>query len=258
MFKNTASQKVAVFAFDSATGAPKTGDSGNITVYVSKDWGGVNALTDTSATEIDSTNAKGWYLFDISQTETNADLVHLTGKSATSGVVVVGQIIQTVPASWIVPIQAGTGTGQLDFTSGVLKSNLTQVAGVAVDPNTAQLGTNAVKLGGTTQTGRDIGASVIVDTTNRPGIRKNTALANFEFLMTDSTNHNPATGLTVSVTRSIDGGSFSGGTLSAVSAVSNGIYKVDFGAGDLNGDVVTLRCTATGADDLFVTIKTSP
>lgn len=92
----------------------------------------------------------------------------------------------------------------------------------------------------------------------RPGIRKNTALAAFEILMTDSTNHNPATGLTVTVTRSIDGGAFGAGTLGAVTELSNGIYKFDFAAGDLNGDVVTLRATATGADDLFVTIRTNP
>ena len=101
-------------------------------------------------------------------------------------------------------------------------------------------------------------AGVTIDTTNRPGIRKNTALSNFEILMTDSTNHNPATGLTVSVTRSIDGGAFAAGTLGTVTAVSNGIYKFDFGSGDLNGDVITVRATATGADDLFFTIKTSP
>lgn len=99
---------------------------------------------------------------------------------------------------------------------------------------------------------------VVVVAASRPGIRKNTALAAFEFLMTDSTNHTPATGLTVTATRSIDGGAFAAGTLSAVTAVSNGVYSVDFGAADLNGTVITLRCTATGADDLFVTIKTSP
>lgn len=99
---------------------------------------------------------------------------------------------------------------------------------------------------------------VIIAAASRPGIRKNTALAGFEFLMTDDTNHEPAAGLTVTVTRSIDGGAFAGGTLSAVSEVSNGIYSVDFGAGDWNGNVVTLRATAPGADDLFITIKTSP
>lgn len=90
------------------------------------------------------------------------------------------------------------------------------------------------------------------------GIKKNQALADFEFLMTDSTNHNPITGLTVAVTRSIDNGAFAAGTLSAVTEISNGIYSVDFGAGDLNGTVITLRATAVGADDLFVTIVPDP
>ena len=88
------------------------------------------------------------------------------------------------------------------------------------------------------------------------GIKKNVAMANFKFLMTDSTNHAPATGLTVTVTRAIDGGAFAAGTLSAVTEVAFGIYRVDFGAGDLNGDNITFRATAAAADDLLVTIET--
>jgi hypothetical protein len=87
--------------------------------------------------------------------------------------------------------------------------------------------------------------------------RKNTALANFAFVMTDSTNHETATGLTVTCTRSIDGGAFAPGTLANVSEISNGIYNVDFLAADLNGDVIVLRAAATGCDDTFVTIVTS-
>lgn len=89
-------------------------------------------------------------------------------------------------------------------------------------------------------------------------VKKNQALNNFEFLMTDSTNHSPATGKTVTVTRSIDGGAFGAGTLSAVTEVANGMYSVNFGAGDLNGNVITLRATATGADDTFERIVTQP
>lgn len=89
-------------------------------------------------------------------------------------------------------------------------------------------------------------------------IKKNQALSAFEFLMTDSTNHNPATGLTVTATRSIDGGAFGSGTLGSVTEVSNGIYKIDLPAADLNGNVVTLRFTATGADDLLVTLTMEP
>lgn len=97
MFKNQASQKIALFAFTTATGAPKTGDAANLTAYLSKDYGTVTVLTDTSATEMDATNAPGWYLFDVSQTESNGDELLFTGKSATSGVTVVGRPVTTVP-----------------------------------------------------------------------------------------------------------------------------------------------------------------
>ncbi|MCW5657429.1 MAG: hypothetical protein KIT60_06980 [Burkholderiaceae bacterium] len=92
----------------------------------------------------------------------------------------------------------------------------------------------------------------------KSGIRKNQALANFPFLMTDSTNHNPATGLTVTATRSIDGAAFGAGTIANMTEVANGVYQCDLGAGDLNGDTIALRFTATGADDLIVTLITEP
>lgn len=90
MFKNVASQKVIFFAFDSTTNLPKTGDAANITPYVSKDYGSVTAITDTSATEMDSTNAKGYYLVDLTQSETNADTLLFSAKSSTANIVVVG------------------------------------------------------------------------------------------------------------------------------------------------------------------------
>ena len=49
MFKGQAT-KVALFAFDTTTNLPKTGDAANLTAYLSKDYGAVTALTDTSAT----------------------------------------------------------------------------------------------------------------------------------------------------------------------------------------------------------------
>ena len=88
--------------------------------------------------------------------------------------------------------------------------------------------------------------------------KKNTALAKFAFVMRDSTNHAPAAGLTVTATRSIDGAAFDGGTLSAVTEVASGVYYVDFGAGDLNGNVIVLKCTAAASDTTFVTIVTNP
>lgn len=97
IFKNVANQKIALFAFDYSTGAPKAGDAANITAYVSKDYGSVTAIGDTSAAEMDATNAKGWYLFDLTQAETNADTLLFTGKSSTANVAIVGRAIATRP-----------------------------------------------------------------------------------------------------------------------------------------------------------------
>jgi hypothetical protein len=106
------------------------------------------------------------------------------------------------------------------------------------------------------------GRSLLVDTAGAvpiaTNLKKNQALANFHFLMTDSTTHNPATGKTVTVTRAIDSGAFGAGALSAVTEMSNGLYRVDFAAADLNGNVVTLRATASGCDDLFISLTLEP
>lgn len=377
MQKNVASQKLIVFAFTSTTNVEKTGDAANITAYVSKDYGAVTVLGDTSATEMDATNAKGYYLFDLTQAETNADTLLFSAKSATANIIVVAApaTVFTTPANFgaqsidsngrvdvikvagttqtardlgtSVLLSSGTGTGQLDFTSGVVKTNVTQLLGTAwLTPGTA--GTpdvNAKLHGGTAQTGRDIGASVLLSSGTGTGqldftsgivkanatqilggtipavnvtgvplvdlkytlgtispatagsvradsvtgavgsvtgnvggnvtgnvtgtiggfaagqgprVRKNVALAAFSFLMTDSTAHAPATSKTVTVTRAIDGGSFVAGTLSAVTEMAAGWYKVDFAAGDLNGDVIAFRATATNCDDRNVTLITNP
>jgi hypothetical protein len=101
----------------------------------------------------------------------------------------------------------------------------------------------------------DANNSVKIQTSSK----KNQSLSKFEFVMTDSTNHAPATGKTVTVTRSIDGAAFGAGTLpGSATELSNGVYYIDIPAADLNGTVVTLRATATGCDDLFVTFTLEP
>lgn len=49
---------------------------------------------------MDATNAKGWYLFDLTQAETNADALLFTGKSSTSNISVVGSLVFTTPANF--------------------------------------------------------------------------------------------------------------------------------------------------------------
>jgi hypothetical protein len=132
MFKNVASQKLTVFAFDSTTNLPKTGDAANITAYVSIDGGTVTALGDTSATELDSTNAKGYYSVDVSQSETNGDKLLFSAKSSTSNIVVVAvpAVVYTVPPNF--SAQAIDASGRVDVG----------------------------KVAGTAQTARDLGANL--------------------------------------------------------------------------------------------------
>jgi hypothetical protein len=97
IYKNKASQKVAVFAWDIAADAPKTGDAANITAQISLNGGACAALTDTNPTELDATNAKGVYVFDLTQAESNADMVILSAVSSTADIELEPLIIYTEP-----------------------------------------------------------------------------------------------------------------------------------------------------------------
>ncbi len=109
-------------------------------------------------------------------------------------------------------------------------------------------------------TGTDVKATLdgetVALTAGQLPIKKNTAFPNFEFPMLDSTDHvTPTAGLTVTAQRSIDGGAF-GACTNAVAELSNGLYKHNWSASDLNGAVTTFRYTAVGADDRLVTVVT--
>ena len=86
IYKNKASQKLAVTAIDTSDGSLKTGDAGNITAEISKDGGGSVATDDANPTELDNTNHPGVYIFDLLQAETNADLLVLTVVSSTGNI----------------------------------------------------------------------------------------------------------------------------------------------------------------------------
>jgi len=100
---------------------------------------------------------------------------------------------------------------------------------------------------------------ITAKTDNLPsGIKKNTALSAFEFVMVLTSDHyTAATGLTITAERSIDGGAL-GACANSATELSNGLYKIDLAASDLNGDVITLRFSSATADDLFITLLTEP
>ncbi len=228
MFKNVASQKIALFAFDYSTGAPKTGDAANITAYVNKDWAGVNVLGDTSASEIDSTNAKGWYLFDLTQAESNADLLLFTAKSSTSNVTVVGRDIQTVPANF--------GAFVIN-SSGVGNSNLVNIAGSAVSTGSAQLGVNVVQINAVaassvTTVNANVGTTQPVNFTGTGG----SALAKSD--MVDIAGAVVATSSAQLGVNVVNFGGASGSFASGIPSVN---------AGQVNGDATAAANLAKGA-----------
>lgn len=146
MLKNVASQSIQLFAFIPSTGLPKTGDAANITAYVSKDHGAVTVLADTTAAEMDATNAKGVYVFTLAQAETNADELAFTAKSATADVSIVPRFVTTFPTTGILaPATAG-------------RTLVVDAAGLA-DANMVKAGPTG---SGTAQTARDLGASVLL------------------------------------------------------------------------------------------------
>ncbi len=86
LYKNTAGQKLAVLAIDTSDGSLKTGDAANITAQISKDGGASAASDDTNPTELDATNHPGVYIFDLTQAETNADMISFTAGSSTGNI----------------------------------------------------------------------------------------------------------------------------------------------------------------------------
>ncbi len=87
-------------------------------------------------------------------------------------------------------------------------------------------------------------------------VKKNTAIGAFPFIMVDLSGI-PAAGLTVAAERSINGAAF-GACANSVSAISNGAYKIDLAAADLNGTTILLRFSATGARDSFISLTPMP
>ncbi len=129
MQKNVTGQKWIVFAFDETDNTAKTGDAAQITAEISADGaaGGGN-ITDTNPTELED----GYYVFDITQGESNADLLLILPESSTGNIQVIG-----VPGS-VYTTEANRNKASVD-TNGRI---------------------DVIKIAGTTQTANDNGADI--------------------------------------------------------------------------------------------------
>lgn len=152
-YKNTAIT-ITYLAWDTANNVGKTGDGANHTLRGVGD-GTEYTPSSPSITEVDSTNCPGLYKASLTAGENNYTNVTLHGKSSSSSIVIIptrwqnetsadavklGGTAQTgrdIGAS--VLLSPGTGTGQLDFTSGVVKANLVQILATALTETAGQI-----------------------------------------------------------------------------------------------------------------------
>ncbi|MHC4676392.1 MAG: hypothetical protein ACYTBZ_28205, partial [Planctomycetota bacterium] len=136
MLKNTASQKWSVFAFDRTDNTPKTGDAANITANLRLDGGAANAIDDTNPTELED----GFYIFDITQAECNADHIVICPSSTTANI----QVIGTPMATWTTVSLADdaiTASKYDESTAFPIKSadtGSTQIARTGADSDTLE------------------------------------------------------------------------------------------------------------------------
>jgi len=86
MFKNTAGQSYRVFAFDRTTNMPITGSATTITAKISQDYGVPVPMASQNPTEVE----EGYYLFPLSQEETNCDDLAIYPRSTNDDTIVIG------------------------------------------------------------------------------------------------------------------------------------------------------------------------
>ncbi len=219
----------------------------------------------------------GTDLFDVSVTQIAGSAVSTSTAQLGVNAVQIGATAQTgrdIGAS--VLLSPGTGTGQVDVTSGVVKANLVQILASAISGTAAQISAAFTKFfdkaspTGTINSIPDAvaGANGGLPTTNGTKLnqttdvtagqfvfKKNVARANFAFPMFDSTGA-LKTGLTVTTVIRKDAGSFTALAGSPTEIGTTGWYTVDFAQAETNADTIAFSATASGANPSCYTILT--
>jgi len=181
----------------------------------------------TSATHMEA----GLYSKPLNTTDTNT-LGILTVAVKPSGALRVRQDYAVVTANVYDSLHS----------TDVLDVSVTQIAGSAVSTSTAQLGVNVVSSGAA--------AGVT-------GYKKNTAVTAFGFYV-ELAAGGPATGVTITVQVSKDGGAFTNVTDGAgvATEIGSGFYQVDLTAGEMNANEILLKATGTGCNQRSMKIRT--
>lgn len=93
--KNWADQSLYIYAWNTTSGAPETGDAANITCTQSIDGAAFVALADTNPAEVGAVYQRGFYKFDLAQAETNGDEIFFLPLSSTADVEIHGVFATT-------------------------------------------------------------------------------------------------------------------------------------------------------------------
>lgn len=224
-------------AATTVTTALTTTFTGNLTGSVGSVTGAVGSVTGAvgSVTGNVGGNVVGSVASVTARVTANAD--QLAGQTVTAAAGV------TFPTSVASPtnITAGTITTVTNLTNAPTAGDLTATMKTSVT-TAATAATPTVTVG-----------AVAAAASN---IKKNTSF-DISFPMTDSTNHLPATGLTVTATRSIDGAAY-GACVNAVTEVGAGTYNIVFAAADTNGNSIMYKFTAASSDTRLLEVITQP
>lgn len=232
--KGSVDRSVPIYAFDNTTGLAKADlayNSSGMDLWYRREGAAVVSVTEATLAALTTAHADGGFLA-VANGEYRLDLPDAAFATGANYV-----------------DYGGTATGftlvggRVKLVSIDLEDDVR--AGLTALPNAAAAATGGLPT-------VDANNSVKIQTV----LKRNQALANFPFLMLDSTTDLPATGKTVSVTRSLDGAAYT--SVGTATETANGNYEIDLAAGDMNGVTVALRCTATGCHDKNITILTEP
>lgn len=186
---------------------------------------------------------------DISNIETAIDGTEVVVVSAVASIG--GQLVTTSAglATNIATASAGLATNVAAASSGLATNIASTSAGLATN-------IVAVSAGLSTQINA-VSVALVSVAADLPGKPTQNSLLYFPFAMFD-TSGAPATGLSPSVERSIDGGSFNTGTIGAVVSLGSGMYGCTLAAGDMNGSSIVVKTSAATAATRFYVIFTQP
>jgi len=144
--KNTASQTWVVFAFDRTDASAKTLDAANITANIKKDTGAAAATNDVNPTELED----GYYSFDLTQAETNANEITLFPVSATGDIQVVGVPARLYPTATVIIGPAQTTISPGNFVGPPLTLQMFQQESKAISITVVDGNGDAIDLDGKT------------------------------------------------------------------------------------------------------------